>query len=488
MSNLNILKAVSDLFVTWNKHNISYCCWKGTEHISDGLLGESDVDVLVDVSEKESAEKFLSENGYVLFKTQWGYRIRDVFDWIGFDKDTGKLIHIHLHYRMMCGHFGVNEYELPWSKYVLTDRVFNETYGLYTVNPELELLTLLTRLCLEIPNKKTEKKSGKYYLRKSTRNELYYLKDKISFSKLNTYSMMFLNATSDQILDLVDRVLNGNVVLPEVKNLVFSKIDKEGISLANSFKSFCYRGVRKTVFNWFYNKGLCLNKKVPYKRKGLSIAFLGQDGAGKSTVTKMITEWLSWKIDVRQFYLGSGDNFNPWEKRLQQSLKNSKGVVSVMLRGIVSVKLLSKIAKNVYKTIKNAESYQKKGGIALYDRYPQNIYAGINDGPKIRLLIQSLNLNKLVKNILLFYAKTEEKNINKAVSISPKIVIKLMLSPEESIRRKPFENYEGIKQKHEIIKKLEYPQSKVFVIDATQDYEEEIKEIKNIIWQAIREL
>ncbi len=91
-----------------------------------------------------------------------------------------------------------------------------------------------------------------------------------------------------------------------------------------------------------------------------------------------------------------------------------------------------------------------------------------------------------MKNIVSFYATLEEKKLAKAVKYNPDIVFKFMLSPEESLRRKPQENYESVCRKHEIIKSLEFPNSKVFVIDATQPYEQELIQIKNIIWDNIQ--
>src|SRR6185295_15909928 len=40
---------------------------------------------------------------------------------------------------------------------------------------------------------------------------------------------------------------------------------------------------------------------------GVLVALVGSDGSGKSTLTKDLSAWLSWKIDVLPLYFGSGD-------------------------------------------------------------------------------------------------------------------------------------------------------------------------------------
>ena len=62
-----------------------------------------------------------------------------------------------------------------------------------------------------------------------------------------------------------------------------------------------------------------------------------------------------------------------------------------------------------------------------------------------------------------------------------------MLSPEESIRRKPEESLEEVKIKHTIIQEWDFINVPTYQIDAEKDYSEEVKEIKEIIWEKIKE-
>ena len=83
-------------------------------------------------------------------------------------------------------------------------------------------------------------------------------------------------------------------------------------------------------------------------------------------------------------------------------------------------------------------------------------------------------------------AEKEEKYLEKAVEISPDLLIKLMLSVEESLKRKPYEKPEGIIKKHEIIKELSFGAKEIHTVDVTQNYDDELIEIKNIIWNNLK--
>ena len=205
-------------------------------------------------------------------------------------------------------------------------------------------------------------------------------------------------------------------------------------------------------------------------------------------MTTEVNKWLSWKIDVKKFYLGSGDEFyNPWQKRLHRRIVGRKGIISKLLQSWLPFSYQLASARYVRKTIKSANKYTKKGGIALFDRYPQTQCLGINDGPKIREMLLP-HVPKGLKWLAKLYAAREESIISDAVKTYPSLVFKLQLSPEESIRRRPNDNINMITRKHNIVKALEFPSSKVVEISAVQPYNEELIQIKTEIWKEIVKL
>ena len=220
------------------------------------------------------------------------------------------------------------------------------------------------------------------------------------------------------------------------------------------------------------------------EKRGFSVAFLGQDGAGKSTISEDICSWLNWKIEAQKFYLGSGDHYHSVFKFFKSVLRQKNSLVKAIWAMLNIFDLASLSRHNLF-VIQRARKYICKGGIVLYDRFPQNQFQGINDGPKIRQVYYEKSNNILYKKFVVFFARIEEKNIEKIIKFQPTVVIKLKLSPEESIRRKPEEDIENVNIKHFIIESLVFPLSENHTIDATMPYERELIEVKKIIWARI---
>ena len=477
-----MLELAKKVFSAFNENGVMYCNWKGSSKIEEGLNGASDLDILMSDDCRHKASNLLKETGFVKAKTQWVYRFKDIEDWIGFDGDTGKFLHIHLHYRMIAGHPFTMEYTLPWKDDVLANRILLEN-GVYTISAEWELLVFLVRNGIEYPNKKIGRDG---LFKESSLDEYNYIRERVDKKRSSDIINAIYRSDASLILSLVDKDS-------------FDKSDFNRLIVATK-RLFNKNAVCRAWFTFksrlkgFVDGHLTLQLRhalwIPQRKtlpKGAMIAFLGQDGSGKSTVTTEIEKWLSWKLEVERFYLGSGEEYyNPWRRRLIKRFNKNDSFISKVLRPWLYFSDLLAASRYVLRTVKAAKRYSARGGIALLDRFPQVQYPGINDGPKIRVELFE-RVPSAFRWVAELYARQEEHNIEKATQLVPDIVIKLMLSPEESLRRKPFENKEMVEKKHEIIKSLSYSGSRVVTIDAEQDYSNEILQIKTILWEKIKQ-
>ena len=434
---LNISK---ELFTSWNEAGLLYFHWKSNEHLLPGLVGDTDLDVLLSESDRGKGRDILTELDFLECKSQYGSRYPGVEDWIGFDKATGSLIHVHLHYQLVTGHKGMKEYVLPWRDEALQTRILNEDYGVYTMDPNLEIITLYSRIGLKADFKNIIRCwLGKFYFDKDTKNEIDWLKERVNKSKVEALAQKYYGSRASQLLEIIDKENINDIAFLKLRKLAETsfKYSRRIVSFVR-LREVSFFVYRRYVLPVNQRKGTVITKKVAIKEKGLTVAFLGQDGAGKTTVTKNIIKWWKWKLDTRYVYLGSGDNYSSWKKSMAKKLPGKS--VFRYVRTFLTLSDTRDRTKKAYKNVKKAIEYANKGGLVIYDRYPQMDYAGICDGPKIRKRLHDIFGDGIMYKLLSPLADSEEKNLRRILHYSPDIVFKLILTPEESLRRKPEEN------------------------------------------------
>lgn len=476
------------LFHTWNEENVIYCHWKSNEHLQAGLNGDTDLDVLVSEGSRERAERVFLALHFLKCRSQYGSRYPGVEDWIGFDAETGKLIHVHLHYTLVTGHKGMKEYSLPWTQTVLEHRVADAATGVFIACPELEILTLYTRICLKATLKRVAKaRSGSFSIGKDNEKEIQYLKARVNWDVVKELTDAYWGAESS-----VFRYIQAS----SLSAAEFLQLRSDILKVMQQHSRYGrFQGI---LYQLYYHGALRLRgvlrrklglpfilRKTPATRPGSIIAVIGQDGAGKSTVTSGIERWLTWKLEAERFYLGSGEHYWSWQKKLREKLPKRKNPILGALSAWLTLSDYVHLSKATYRTIQKARVYKEKGGIAIFDRYPQVKHFGINDGPKIRTNYLPKIKNKLVLKYAAHCAQVEEKYLKLAAELEPDLVLKLVLPPEESIRRKPKESIDAVQKKSEIIRKWEFDSVQVQVIDATMPLEQEYLMIKQILWESV---
>lgn len=501
-----MLQKSKELFKAWNNNCLVYNHWKSNEHLVEGLDGDTDLDVQLLPAHKEKGCVILREIGFVHFASQFGSRYPNVEDWIGFDDETGKLLHLHLHYALVTGHTGMKEYMLPWTEEALRTRIQDETTGVYIMNPNLELVSLYTRLILKAKRKWVyAAKKGRYKIDNHFFVEIDYIKKQVDWVAVSDIAKRYYGEHGEMFVEITKSESLSSKQFLQLYAIV-----------TKSMKQYSrYHGISQTIRRFFYpivlpvRVGLrkryawnIITRKVANPSNGFSIAFIGQDGCGKSTVSSDIEKWLNWKIDAKRFYLGSGEHYKGIFQRLfalgtirRNKIKSSGAVVSDSLSVkhkknlknriyacLIALNFLS-ISKRVYKELLRSEKYRHRGGIPLFDRFPQVQFDGIYDGPKIDDFCRRSDFDFTILKLM---AKKEKSILEKAWKLQPALVFKLLLSPEESIKRKPFENLDMVKRKHDITKQLVFKDSNVILVDATQDYQLELIQIKKEIWKAIQ--
>ena len=82
------------------------------------------------------------------------------------------------------------------------------------------------------------------------------------------------------------------------------------------------------------------------------------------------------------------------------------------------------------------------------------------------------------------WSRKEEKHLGIVREIKPDLVFRLNISAETSMARKPEQqDIEVFRQKIEDLRKISFQGARIVDIDAEQPLEDEILQIKRIIWE-----
>lgn len=494
-----MLASIKNLVESLEIENIMYCHWKSNEHLNESMNGDTDLDMLFSPSQRDRIEKILAECGLKRFRATPLMQYNAVEDFIGFDKETAKIWHLHLHYRLTLGEKHLKGYTLPWTEYILNNRIYNPHYEIYCSQPEDEYFLILLRIALKLRWRDFGKNLGKDDI-----IEINWLKKRSNKAKVIKIAYDLLGPECEKEYErLVNKEIQTKNELFRLQGLLRSTM--QYFTSYNIATSYFKRTVRECF--WLMggiSKRLGLNSTVPHRRVspsgGAVIAILGCDGAGKSTTISNLKKEFGKKLDIINVYLGSGDGSSsilrlPMRfiakkvggkgvgKKVEEEIAaaaDEKSSISVKARLYSLAKIfwavtLASEKKNKLKIITKARNH---GVLVLVDRYPQVEIMGYNDGPLLYKYLKG-------KSWLLRKLANWEISVYKSFYLNlPDLAVKLLVPTEVAIQRKPEMTVYEIEKKKEAVKKMRLCSNSV-EIDTARDKRISLGEVMEAIWKII---
>ncbi len=140
-----IIRLVEEL----NLNNIRFCHFKSNEHIEAAVNGMTDLDILFDISSQNDIDRILRKVGFLKAKAVWFCSYKFVEDYLAIDPDSGVLVHVHAHFKLVAGERRVKSYIIPLEELMLSNRRFDAYYNIYIADPAVELLLLFIRYAIK---------------------------------------------------------------------------------------------------------------------------------------------------------------------------------------------------------------------------------------------------------------------------------------------------------------------------------------------------
>ena len=226
-----------------------------------------------------------------------------------------------------------------------------------------------------------------------------------------------------------------------------------------------------------------------------NLALIGADGAGKTTMSYLIHQWLSWKLDVRLYYLGSKQPSRRSELLyllFRMARRGSRSAERYLGEGSILTKLLATIRQMflyIHHLSIGQDRYQRyrisldkscAGSIVLYDRFPLGPPL---DGPKIHMIVNG-NQGGLTQT----FARLEQ-NIYRKIEPPDRYYL-LNVSPDVSLNRKPDHSRKAIEAKSHFLDEFrseatENGSFKLENLNADLPFPEVVAQLNTAVWQAL---
>lgn len=498
------LPVVATLFEQLNVEGIRYCHWKSTHGLPRALRGETDLDVLVDRGDGQRFKELLYRSDFKPFLSHPSRQFPAIEDYLGFDAQTGQLVHLHIHYRLVLGEQYAKNYYLPL-EHVFLDHTRLQ-HGVKIPVAELELCVLVLRALLKYRDRDALHdilgRGNKSGIPPGILNECWALLAQTDTQRiarvLNQHVRLISPAVVFAFLETIQPTPRAGWKLLWLRRKVRRALAPYQRYSRLRAKGIYYRVMvtRSKLLDRLLRRFMLGQdkRKIPVSG-GLTIAFVGVDGAGKSTIIKHLAKWLSWRLNVRTYYMGSAQPSLPTGvvKRVAKvarviatGCRRVFGARSAVTQRADEVRELFEDMRFVaegrdrYRRFRASRRKAAQGAIVIYDRYPLDALRIGNrtvDGPRIaaRSNGQGTRTARLAQTEAQLY-----RNI-----LPPEHVFVLHVSPDVSQQRKPEHKRELIEAKSEATTQMARDGINIIDIDAAQPLDDVLLQVKTAVWRLL---
>lgn len=429
---MHTLETISRLLSGFENEGVRYVHWKSNNNIHLALSGHDDLDILVHPEDAAATRSVLSELHFIQGKSDKDAWQPNMYHFFAQDAGSNQLVHLHLHYALTLGFDYHKNFTLPVLEWYLEDRRHNGV--IFLPAPEREYIIMVIRTLI----KNSRSAAIAEFPMRQIRN---LIRKQPSGQTSASKELEWLHAQIDDA-SVKDALTSSGLSLEPTQFLKLAKIaaSNDGTSLrmaaADLKKSLAAtRQTSEAVSLWLSVKRInrirlaTLKTKIggpaPHAKRpefgGRIIAFIGGDGAGKSTNVSQTYKTLSRHLSVTQIHIGR-------PRRSASGLTMS--IVAKILHALGQQDLAQNfkhlaLAYNREKEFNRAQTARNAGSIVIMDRLPHNAITWM-DAPRI-CTPQSRLEHKL--------ATIERRIYNRIQGVD--LIVVLKLDPQIACTRRP---------------------------------------------------
>jgi len=493
------LQSLNRLIDELNQSGIRYVQWKSNIRIKESLAGKTDLDLLIDLKDMTRFLSILAIHNVKAMVPAQGRDIPGISHYLGFDDQTGKFFHLHVHDVLVLGDQLTKNYLLPLEDDFLD--CGGSILGVKVPNTEAELIVFSMRALLKYRDRDAVvdilglpslglTSPG---LSNPILNELYWLLRQTSLdnveAQLSLWEDMLPSQAIFEFLQLVQRGELSGWRLLKLRGKI-----RRGLSLYrrnNPWKNtlaYFQQDWQRRRRVWKPRQ-----KKMTLGKKGLRVAVVGADGAGKSTLVRHLVKWLSWRLNVGVYYMGKPRSrvqlkaihtFTALSRKAFSAVRRMLGKSNAVVQGFESVNNWLEAVqaleegKGRFQRFLDSDRAANEGTIVLYDRYPMEgirVFNHTMDGPRIMPKTNGFLGSRIVR-----LAQQEQEIFEKIPP--PDLTIILQASEEVLKRRKPEHDPDNISEKTRGLDRDLQDGPGLFVIQADQPLKRVFYEAQKEIW------
>ncbi len=280
---------------------VRFCHWKSNDMQARSLSGENDLDLLV---HRNDARRFLSVLARLGFNRALapGREHHGVAHFYGLDRASGRLVHVHAYFQLVLGDDTTKNYRLPIEAAYLSSTRHDEALPVPAV--EFELALFVVRMIVQ----------------HGTWDAVAMRRRRLSAAEQRELAWLLARADPGATRAVVIHHLGGvGVALWDrcLASLTDDSSLRRRVSLGGEMlTALAPHGCRSRPADaatrvlrraqWGWTRGVLRRpNRRRFERVGLTVAVVGADGPGITTVAQNVADWLGKTFVVKRRHLGT---------------------------------------------------------------------------------------------------------------------------------------------------------------------------------------